>query len=294
MRPVNFRAVLLAGLISLPAPAFAAAKAYNAIAVVLDSSGSFKKRIPKAIEQVQNLTKGMEAQQAGARHWAASDRLVLIAMDSLPSVIFEGTVADLAKAKDVDWARRFTGRSDLAGCTDLPRALALAKAELDEGAPTKRYLMTFSDLVSEPPVGGPNACAPAQRIPGDDFDWTVFSDVSFTAFWLPADQALGWDRALRAHKLTAFKLLTDSESAVQPADIPPPAKHEISDAEKQAASEKVRGFLKSVGGAFALAATAFLGWVLLAARPRNRRRPGPPRLSTAAPRLPNTNRGGRA
>jgi hypothetical protein len=279
MRRVQTCALIGAlGAASLVAAVPAAAsnpKPNNAISVVIDSSGSFAGRQIQAIAQVGTFMSGLEAQQEGVRHWQAADRISVIALDSVPAVVFRGKVAELATMKEADWAKRFAARKSLGGCTDLPRAFDLAAGELAAGATpqTKKYLFAFSDLISEPPTRDPNTCAPSVAVPGQNFNWKQLSDVSFSAFWLPPGQVLAWDRALRSNGLTAFRLSSDSESRIEAVDIPKAAKRVVTDEEKGKAQANLIGTIKGLGiavGAVLSLMVATITWQACR-RPRRQR-----------------------
>lgn len=259
-----------------PCATQAADQPFNRIAVIIDASGSFHSRQSEAVAKVGELLGGLSLRKS--KRWNLPDQIDIISLDASPEVIWSGTPKDLQAVDKSEWLRRFRGRSDYAKCTDVTAALSLAVSRLSSGgpAPTATYLYIFSDLVDEPPLKGVSSCAKPRGVIGDEFDWAALQNVRVVAFWMPVDQKMAWNRAMRSHGLTSFRLLSNSESGVNAVEVPPSAKHVVTVEERQATKQSMSGFLNvvilSVAGVVALIVVIglFSAW---AARRRSHRLP---------------------
>ena len=216
---------------------------FNRIVVLVDASESFKQRRLEAVERTQQLVQQLTARKA--KRWEAVDQVVIISLDAIPEILWEGDVRALAQVKRGDWALRFKARSDYARCTDVDAALNLALTALERAPqPAGKYLIGFSDLIHEPPLQSPSKCKPPKlpSVPDKDFAWDRLADVSVAMFWLPPSQKLAWDRSMKENGLTTFKLYTSSESSAVEIDVTKPPVREFSEKEQ----ERVLGTL---GGA---------------------------------------------
>ncbi len=233
---------------TVPATALAAAgDPFNRIVVLVDASQSFKSRRLDAIERTQQLVHQLGTRRA--KRWEAADQVVIISLDAIPEVLWEGNTRSLSTASRNDWASRFKARSDYAGCTDVQAALELALTKL-EGTPraTGKYLIGFSDLVHEPPTHSPSACKPPKlpSVPPADFAWDRLADVSFSMFWLPAGQKLAWDRVMKEAGLSTYKLYTNSESGAVDVELPAPAVRKVTEQELARTRESAQSWLASL------------------------------------------------
>lgn len=233
-------------ILAMSASANAAETPFNRVAVMVDASGSYKARQPEAVAKAALLLDGLAERKR--KRWEKADEILIISLDAAPEVIWRGTPAELAATDRNEWIARFRGRSDYAGCTDVTAGLNLAATELN-AAPTAtvRYLFAFSDLLDERPVQGASTCAPPRATPGDDLAWDTLEQIKIAAFWLPANQKMAWDAAMKAHGLTSYRLLSTSESGVNRIDIPEPAKHEVTDEERAHSRGVLAGAAKSFG-----------------------------------------------
>lgn len=274
---------------AVPTTAVAAAgDPFNRIVVLVDASQSFKLRRLDAIERTQQLVHQLGARRA--KRWEAADQVVIISLDAIPEVLWEGNTRSLSAANRNDWATRFKARSDYAGCTDVQAALELALTKL-ESAPraTGKYLIGFSDLVHEPPIHSPSTCKPPRlpSVPPADFAWDRLADVSVSMFWLPAGQKLAWDRAMREAGLSTYKLYTNSESGAVDVELPAPAVRKVTEQELARVRESAQSWLASAL-TWALAGIASLGLGVVAyiayARLRSQRRTPPVGPDNGAPR----------
>ena len=269
-------------------PASAANTPFNRIVVLLDGSGSYLARQPEALTKTRELLGGLGTRKN--KYWEKGDEILIVSMDALPEVIWRGSPVELNRTTRADWNVMFRARSDYNRCTDVEAALILA-ANLLEAAPlaTEKYLFVFSDLIHEPPANRPDRCRPpgTPSLPGADFPWDRLAETRIAAFWLPPAQKMAWDRTLKEHGLTAYRLYTSSESATARVEIPPPARRQVSEEQRQAG----RDTLATVG----LVALSILAGMLLIAllvalllvwRHRHASRQPSSLHSTSAPRRP--------
>ena len=240
---VAFAAIIALGL---GASAQANEPPFNRIGILLDASGSYRERQADAVEKANLLLSGLAERRS--KRWVKPDEIVIISMDASPEVIWRGSPQKLAETDRSEWIARFHGRADYAACTDVARGLNLAADELNAGpVPTARYLFVFSDLIAEPPTRGVSVCAAPRAVPERDVNWDALKPVSIAAFWLPADQKMVWDATMKTHGLTTYRLFSISESAVNRIDLPEPAKHDATPAEKQQSRDTLWSWLGTIG-----------------------------------------------
>lgn len=258
----------------------------NAVAVIVDGSGTYKARFSDAVQKAQTLLSEMGA--ADLRRWdPAADRIAIIALDSLPAVIWTGTLRDLQNLEPAAWLDRLSSRADLAGCTDVTAAFRLAARVFADAAAgsdanaqrpiAAKYAFVFSDLIAEPPTTSVRSCAPPKRPtpPPADFPWDAFDDtVSVSVFWMPADQALIWRRAAE-ERGSAFAVYTQAESASVRAVAPPRPTVTFTEADRLAARDALtssfKGGLRRIGLITMVLVALVAGAVALAYWLRRRR-----------------------
>lgn len=255
---------------------------FNRIVVLVDATDSFKPRRLQAIEQTRQLVAQIGSRKA--KRWEAADQVIVISLDAIPEILWKGDSHSLAQDSRGDWVTRFKGRGDYARCTDVDAALELALAALETGSrPAGKYLIAFSDLIHEPPLNSPSKCKPPTlpSVPGKNFAWERLTDVAVAAFWLPPNQKLAWDRAMKEHGLANYKLFTTSESATAEIELPRPPVREMTEQERERLlgrlSSGLGGFAMIVGGISALAvlaAFAFAGAVWMRRRRNSGVSPG--------------------
>jgi hypothetical protein len=219
-------------------------KPANAVIVMIDRSLSFQARQQNAIDSTLRYLDQIASRKLG-RWEGKNDKVVLISMDAMPAVLWRGNLQELKAMSRADWSEQFAARSDYQRCTDVASAFSLAGEEFAamETGPTYKYLLVFSDLVHEPPTQSATVCAKAQRGPADDFPWAVLKDVSVNVFWLPVNQKLIWQRALREQGLSGqVTLYTDSESGTVQIAPPPQAKVKVTASERAAAADRFKTF----------------------------------------------------
>lgn len=268
----------------------------NKVVVILDRSRTYQHRLEAAIARVRSLLESLS--QTTLKRWESdTDQIVLISLDALPEVIWEGTLRDLHALDHGAWAGRLQGRSDHARCTDVEAAFRLAGQHLQSGgALVNKYLFVFSDLVHEPPTTSLSVCRPPAipSGPSETFPWEVLANVMTTVFWVPAEQKLAWTRAVAEQGLQdRFALYTTSESASVTLKTPERAKDPRSEAEQAQSRATMRSAIwtwlwRLMTVMVLLVAGVTAGFVLLSRRGRR------PSGRQAARRRPtHTNPGGR-
>jgi hypothetical protein len=206
----------------------------NRIAVLIDGSGTFKRRRAEAVERVAKLIDKI-AQTQHRRFEGLQDTVAVIAIDAMPSVLWRGNLEELRSVDPSSWVRRFDSRSDYSACTDIDTAFRLATEEL--GASSRqvhKFAFVFSDLQHEPPASDIDRCEPARKGPGDAFPWDRLEDVAVSVLWVPRSQKLLWYRQIEKRGMAAtFKLYTDSESAEVETVPPPVVKRIVTEQERK-------------------------------------------------------------
>jgi len=259
------------------AEAIRAPKPFNRVVIGVDTSGSYKSRTAEAIVKARTLLDEMAKRRV--RRWEASDQIVVISIDAIPEVIWEGTTKELASIDPAAWAKRFQGRADYSACTDVERFFALSASKLSaDPAPVEKYLVVFSDLKAEPPLDSPKKCSrplPAAQV-AKVIDWDQFSDVSMSVFWMPIAMKHAWLKALSEQGASSgIKLYSDSESGNQLLEAPPAAKRKVSVAEREQVKEQVASagssFLTILGYGIGLLIAAAIAALAVGLMLRSRR-----------------------
>lgn len=231
-------------LASVPAHAAEAPVPQNRIAIMVDLSGSYRKRLEEAMSKVSTLLEGLAERRVKRWETPAQDVVAVFSLDAMPEKVWEGSLEEIKGILPSDWQERLKSRSDYAQCTDVGRAFQEA-ARFLEGDPefVDRYLFVFSDLVHEPPKKSIRKCERARSPspPPEDFPWEAFAGVSVMAMWVPADQKFAWHRAVETRGLQdTFRLFTESESETVAIEAPPRPVVEVSAEEEEAAREEAR------------------------------------------------------
>jgi len=257
--------------------------------VMIDRSRSFNSRQQDAIDKSLKYLDEIASRKLG-RWQGKADKIVLISIDAIPAVLWEGTLQDFQKVPKEDWTQRFAARSDFEKCTDITTAFKLAGARFSaaDAASTSKFLVVFSDLISEPPLNSASTCAKAHPAPTEDFPWQSLSDLSLTVFWLPINQQLVWQRAVNDRGLASHvALYSDSESGVKSLAAPPAAELKMSESERLREKEKIASQIKTVllivFTVAGLLVVATLGMVFYARSRGARRRSALRRNSQASP-----------
>ncbi|MDO9632977.1 MAG: hypothetical protein Q7I92_13850 [Humidesulfovibrio sp.] len=225
-------------------------EASQKVLVEVDAAGSYKSRQAEALERASALLEAMAARNT-RRFDSGKEVISIVALDAMPEVIWQGTRKAL-KADRSSWHDKFRSRGQLAACTDVTAGFRLA-AQLLEGDPryTAKYVVAFTDMIHEPPLGSLSACAKARPEPGPDFPWQELRGASITILWAPGSQKLVWTRAAKANGMEEIlKIYTEGESAL--ADLPDPRLPEVqlTEAERLARQNEMREMLKTGGRLF--------------------------------------------
>src|SRR3990172_10154432 len=99
-------------------------KPFNRVAVVIDSSGTFKGYQFDAIEKVKGLLDKMAEQTE--RRYQAPDEIYIVSLDALPTVIWFGKRPQLQELTSERLSELFANRSVYSHCTDVAKAFNLA------------------------------------------------------------------------------------------------------------------------------------------------------------------------
>lgn len=256
----------LALLLAYSSSSLAAPKPTNRVAIVIDSSGSYRERQAEAVDRAVALLEGM-AKTELQRWEKGMDQISLISLDALPEVIWQGSLRELKSLDRKAIMARFTVRTDYAACTDVTAAFKLAARFLEgDQRYTHKYLFAFSDLRAEPPADSLRKCRKPQPIP-KDFSWEALKDIQdIKVLWVPPDQKLNWQRAAQEHGLEGtFHLYTSAESGQVSIAAPPKAElnEEVKQSERRATQERLKGTFGSVLKGAALALGAVIGSLAL-------------------------------
>jgi hypothetical protein len=263
---------------------------YNVVVIVLDTSRSFQ--VPSRQPGVEGKVLSAEAlgvvQQFfrdGAnqkrRRTEGQDRYYLVAADAASQLIWSGTREQLAELTPDVLAGKLAIRKQFAGCTDLEAALNAAAAVLrKQPQAAEMYVLTFSDLLHEPPRGDWSTCAPPSGEPPAGIDWDTLGQARLGFYFVSKDYRFRPDAkwrtelerlGLRADFLDAAQTLTERVALTPPA----PATYKPTQAQVEAAQGKVNelkgGLLQAsryVAGIFGLGVVGVMGWIVLARRRR--------------------------
>lgn len=258
--------VVLMGLMPT-VQATASGQIQNAVAVVIDSSGSYRDKFQSAIDRATVLLEEMS--ETELHRWDKdTDVITLITLDAIPEVIWEGSLQELRALDASYWQHRFTSRSDYMYCTDVGRAfhLAVKSVEGDASLATK-YIFIFSDAIHEPPKDSIRRCIPPTfpSPPPNDMPWEALADCSVHMFWMPPEQKLFWHRFIIQKGLEEnFSFYTPSEMNSIIISAPPRPIRSLSDEEKKAIRHKVANAGKTVAkiGLLTLLGVLGLGFLL--------------------------------
>ncbi|OPX19391.1 MAG: hypothetical protein BZ151_09515 [Desulfobacca sp. 4484_104] len=272
-------------LVCWEAHAQAALKPYNKVAILIDGSGSYKNRQAQAVAQAVALLEEMA--QAKFRRWEQSDEIILIALDAIPDVIFQGSLKELKTVAPDAWVARFKARADYVQHTDLVAAFNLALRHI-EGDPryVSKHLIAFTDLIHDP-SGGPAPKKGKAAPPPAEFPFAGLEGVAVTILWCPYPQKQAWLPVLRDNGLgETFQIYTVSESGVVKLTPPPKPKVEQDEGEQAAQRQRVRSWFSLIVWCMAALAASII--ILPVVGLIWRRLRGHPRLP-GAPRTPTLN-----
>lgn len=262
---------------------------FNEVVVVLDASISFQLpvadagatgRIPavEALRVVQKLFSDSNAQKR--RRNASEDQYVIVAADAASQVIWRGNQSSLASLSPDALLAMLKVRREFAHCTDYQAALNAAAKTLQEDADaTNRYVLTFGDLIHEPPTTSYRTCAAPSGKPPDGIEWDTLRTAALGFYFVSTDFKLRpnqqWLALLDSRGIKA-NLKDMAQTMTQAVELPPPPPAIYRPtAEQTAAAEQSWDHLKNVAwtalktvlGGVGLLVAALVG---LAARARRR------------------------
>lgn len=207
-------------------------KPFNRVAVVIDSSGTFKGHQFAAIEKVKGLLDKMAEQTE--RRYQAPDEIYILSLDALPTVIWFGKRPQLEELTSERLSELFANRSSYSHCTDVAKAFNLASNKLNrDPVPAAKYLFVFSDLIDEPPSSR-TKCEPPSRpsLPPVDIHWDSLTDASISVFWAPDDQISAWMSSISDQGLN-IKFYNEAEARNMELPPPPKARFKMSEEERK-------------------------------------------------------------
>ena len=265
----------------------------NKVVVLLDRSGTYQTRLGAAVDRAVSLLESLA--QTKLRRWdTVTDEIVLISLDAMPEVIWQG---DLRKLKTLDraaWINRLQSRSDYARCTDVEAAFRLAGQHLHGDARSvHKYLFAFSDLIAEPPTTSIGTCQTptSPSVPSETFPWEALRDVDTKIFWVPPDQKLAWSRAVAEQGVRTFALYTTAESTS--ITLAPMARPTVvrTEADRQESQQRIIGgfttwVVRIVIAVAVLAGLFFVGLWLLGRHPGRSPQPASAPRRRSVPPLP--------
>ena len=208
---------------------------YNLVVVLLDSSISFqvpinepglKGRIPidEAMQVVQRLFDASAAERR--RRNVAEDRYVIVAVDAASQVIWRGDRKALTALNGEELGRILQVRRQFAYCTDYEAGTNTAARVMRENPDaTDFYVLTFGDLIHEPPTTSYRACAKPSGTPPANIDWDTLQYASLGFYFVSTDFNLRpnqrWPELLESRGIHAeFKDM--AQTMTQALELPPP------------------------------------------------------------------------
>jgi hypothetical protein len=254
---------------------------YNLVIIVLDSSISFQVpskepgtegRVPvtEALGVVQGLFNktGEERRRRNVR----DDRYIIVAADAAAQVIWRGDRAQLGRFTPEALLDILKVRRQFAYCTDYEAAFnAAASVMLQHADASDIYVLTFGDLVHEPPTSSYRTCASPTGEPPPGIDWETLTHAALGFYFVSTDFKLRpnklWSERLDALGATA-EFRDSAQTLTQPLELPPPSQAVYRPTEEQVKEAHDRmSKLKAVGwtaAKWAIGGFGFLGASLFA------------------------------
>ncbi len=267
---------------------------YNLVLIILDTSKSFQipSRQPgvegkvlaqEALRLVQDLVRQGAVQKR--RRTEGQDRYVLIAADAASQVIWSGTQSQLLELTPEVLATKLAVRRQFAGCTDIKAALnEAARVMRQHPKAAEVYVLTFSDLLHEPPREGWSDCLPPSGEPPEGIEWDTLGRAHLGFYFVSKDfryrPDAKWRAALERQGLTADFLDAAQALTERPAlTPPPPARYQPTPAEVEAARERVKKTTRTLmrlggytAGVLGLGFVSLIAWITFAQRWRRQER----------------------
>ena len=180
-----------------PVPAAGDAPPFNLVITVVDASRSFRmpSRAPgikgkvladEALRMVQQFLRDSANQKR--RRTDGHDLYYIVAADAASQVIWSGTREQLIELTPQELARKLAVREQFANCTDLEAAMnEVATICRRHPEAAEVYVLTFSDLLHEPPQKSWRKCAPPTGEPPRGIDWNTLSRAHLGFYFVSKD-----------------------------------------------------------------------------------------------------------
>lgn len=240
---------VMAGVLSADPVMAVKPKPFNRVAVIIDSSGTFRNHQYEALQKMQGLMEKIAEKKD--RRYQEPDEIYLISLDSRPEVIWYGKKHQLEQLTEERLSAILGARRTYNNCTDITKAFNLASQKLNrEPSPAAKWLFVFSDLIDEPPVSGNGCKAPSRpSFPPDSIRWDTLIDgnTSIGVFWAPDVQIQAWETSLSD---LGANIRFYNAAEAQNADLPTPpkARFKMTEEERTEKIEKIKGFGAGLGG----------------------------------------------
>lgn len=244
----------------------AEAPPFNLVINVLDASRSFRvpSRAPgikgkvladEALRIVQQLFRDSASQKR--RRTDGHDLYYIIAADAASQIIWSGTREQLTELTPQELARRLAVREQFANCTDLEAAMnEVAAICRKHPEAAEVYVLTFSDLLHEPPQKSWRKCARPSGEPPRGIDWKTLSRAHLGFYFVskefPHRPDAKWKLELERRGLQAdFVDAAQALSASVALSPPPPAVYKPTQAQVEIARTTATSLAHSVVSAVA-------------------------------------------
>lgn len=234
---------------------------FNLVIVVVDASRSF--RVPskapgikgkvladEALRIVQQLFRDTANQKR--RRTDGHDLYYIVAADAASQIIWAGTREQLTELTPQELARKFAVREQFANCTDLEAAMnEVAAICRKHSEAAEVFLLTFSDLVHEPPQKNWRTCAPPTGEPPRAIDWKTLSRAHLGFYFVskefPYRPDAKWKLELERRGLQAdFFDAAQALSAGVTLNPPPPAVYKLTQAQVETARTQAASLTHTV------------------------------------------------
>lgn len=252
---------------------------YNVVVIVLDTSESFQR--PSRERGVEGKVLFVEALGVAHRYLAEAskrrerrkegeDQYYIVAADAASQLIWSGSRQALVGLTADALKDKLTVRKQFANCTDIAGALNAAASIVQEHVrASDKIVLTFSDLVSEPPLDSYSRCAKATGTPPADIRWEMLAEASLGFYFVSKEFAYGrpdkqWTDELARRGLNA-KFLDAAQTLTATIDIapPPPARRRMTDKERIDAEGSVGALAGNLWTVARFALAGLAGFVAL-------------------------------
>lgn len=268
-------------------------KPFNRVVVLLDASGTMMKadaglggKVPfnESLRMLQDYF--VKASEQKGRRWDALDEYHIVAVDANSQEVWHGDRKALAALTPEELSRVFGTREQFSGCTNIGAAFEEAARLFDrEPQPSAKFLLSFSDLLDEPPAGGYSKCAAPSGLP-PQANWTRLGDVSMSFYWVSSNfryrPEKHWQDALRAAGFNDVPFSNAAQTVSRGITLNPPprARRVVTDEELTGTRERfesAKSWALWLGALGAIAVCLFFGSALVFSKRARRRGPAPRR-----------------